>query len=482
MCKASRVKATACSGCHCCPKMAQDCPLCFTKGVFQQWNLLKDSLVSLSTRSFICPLCCGVHEGLDKFTLHLVSHEMEAKKSSRNEDVPTISIKEGSAVDSLDELLADFSEFVKQEDKLSYDNQVKLRTKAPNPLRMSPKNKSPIGLPMSVISSGNAMNNHFPTIQTPLPLPQTFKANQNLLMSHHHAQDEPTSIDKSVHVPQTATMMSNQSPPLVTRPAAAAPQVQTNANQNKPPSSMTGDQPSSPPNQVQCSLCGWNFDNDEFLKVHTVLMHSKRNQAFLQRRLKRVVDEYKCRECDSTFAAYEDFVSHLKQAHNDHRFVCHICAKIFKLRGSLLVHLRVVHNPLGIIIVLFSRRPSNKWRQNKISVHLLRRLEIQFQPMKRIIAKFAIVNSPTSIEKMSTRRSIPMQGNLSVPNVAWHLKRKASLKSTWKRIKRNTNATFVEGRFTLRLPFLFMLWVIRIATRRWTMRLQCLLLSSKCMQ
>ena len=33
--------------------------------------------------------------------------------------------------------------------------------------------------------------------------------------------------------------------------------------------------------------------------------------------------------------------------HNDHRFVCHICAKIFKLRGSLLVHLRVVHNPLG---------------------------------------------------------------------------------------------------------------------------------------
>ncbi len=44
---------------------------------------------------------------------------------------------------------------------------------------------------------------------------------------------------------------------------------------------------------------------------------------------------------------YEEFVNHLRVVHNDHRFVCHICAKIFKLRGSLLVHLRVVHNPLG---------------------------------------------------------------------------------------------------------------------------------------
>merc|ERR1712008_224368 len=134
-------------------KMAQDCPLCFSKGVFDQWNNLKDSLVSLSTRNFTCPLCYGVHEGLDKFTLHLVSHEMEAKKNLKNEQlkqseqVPTISIKEGSAVDSLDELLADFSEFVRQEDKMGYENQVKLRTKAPNPLRMSPKNKScPMGL------------------------------------------------------------------------------------------------------------------------------------------------------------------------------------------------------------------------------------------------------------------------------------------------------------------------------------------------
>lgn len=127
---------------------------------------------------------------------------MEAKKNLKNEQlkqseqVPTISIKEGSAVDSLDELLADFSEFVRQEDKMGYENQVKLRTKAPNPLRMSPKNKScPMGL---LQGSGNTSNcttvqtavNSFSGnpagIQTPLPLPQTFKPTQqqqNMIMS-----------------------------------------------------------------------------------------------------------------------------------------------------------------------------------------------------------------------------------------------------------------------------------------------------------
>ena len=66
---------------------------------------------------------------------------MEAKKNNKNESadqVPTISIKEGSTVDSLDELLADFSEFVRQEDRLGYDNQVEKSTsKQSQPPRLS---------------------------------------------------------------------------------------------------------------------------------------------------------------------------------------------------------------------------------------------------------------------------------------------------------------------------------------------------------
>ena len=222
--------------------MAQDCPLCFSKGVFAAWTHLKDSLVSLSTRSFTCPLCYGVLEGLDKFTLHLVSHEMEAKQkqagTSQTEEVPTISIKESvtgvpsSNFDTLDELLADFSEFVKQEDKLpqlSYDHQNRLQTKAPHPLRSSPKSKGLPGLP-------------FPTIQTPLPLPPRPCTNQNGSQNGCH-ENKPQCLSLQ---PLTVTKAET-------------------SNTNEPKGSP--ESPTSTASQVQCSLCGWNFDNENFLQL-----------------------------------------------------------------------------------------------------------------------------------------------------------------------------------------------------------------------
>lgn len=109
---------------------------------------------------------------------------------------------------------------------------------------------------------------------------------------------------------------------------------------------------------VQCSLCGWNFDNENFLQLHKVLMHSKHRQRYpyrgairggkLRSNSKRqAIEEFCCRECNGkAFKHHEDFSQHLKLVHNDHRYVCNICAKMFKLRGSLLVHVRVVHNPI----------------------------------------------------------------------------------------------------------------------------------------
>ena len=41
------------------------------------------------------------------------------------------------------------------------------------------------------------------------------------------------------------------------------------------------------------------------------------------------------------------FVSHLRSVHGDSRHVCKFCAKLFKLQGSLLVHQRVMHQPVN---------------------------------------------------------------------------------------------------------------------------------------
>ena len=164
--------------------------------------------------------------------------------------------------------------------------------------------------------------------------------------------DKPAFIPPPSLLPATAVKTADL-PSIPTSANASPPPAVNQLLQNLSNSKQTADQPpGSPPNtQVLCTLCGWNFDNENFLQLHMVLMHSKKSQNGLTRRLKGVVDEYKCRECDCNFTVYEDFVSHLKQVHNDHRFVCHICAKIFKLRGSLLVHLRVVHNPIGKLCI-----------------------------------------------------------------------------------------------------------------------------------
>ncbi len=80
------------------------------------------------------------------------------------------------------------------------------------------------------------------------------------------------------------------------------------------------------------------------LQVHKVLMHSnQRPSGMLHRHLNRIVEKYPCRDCNLSFKNCDEFTSHLRSVHNDFRFVCHICAKMFKLKGSLLVHQRVVH-------------------------------------------------------------------------------------------------------------------------------------------
>lgn len=58
-----------------------DCPLCFHLGVFKDWSSYRDSFVSLTTRSFPCPACHVQIQGVDKFALHLVSHELKTKGS-----------------------------------------------------------------------------------------------------------------------------------------------------------------------------------------------------------------------------------------------------------------------------------------------------------------------------------------------------------------------------------------------------------------
>ena len=101
---------------------------------------------------------------------------------------------------------------------------------------------------------------------------------------------------------------------------------------------------------VECGECGWMFDNVSFLHLHRVLMHSRRQrlEAGARGRVTEVMTSWRCDQCpgghpDHTAEVFTDmtqFTGHLQSVHGDNRHVCKYCAKMFKLKGSLLVHQR----------------------------------------------------------------------------------------------------------------------------------------------
>lgn len=81
-----------------------------------------------------------------------------------------------------------------------------------------------------------------------------------------------------------------------------------------------------------------------------------------RRRVAKQAERYVCRHCKAAFTRedFDAFRRHLADDHADDRFACKVCGKLFKLRGSLLVHERVVHSPAPPVVSL-----SNKSKYRK---------------------------------------------------------------------------------------------------------------------
>ena len=66
------------------------------------------------------------------------------------------------------------------------------------------------------------------------------------------------------------------------------------------------------------------------------------------------------------------------------------------------------------------------------------------------------------------RKNIPMQGNLNVWNVLWHLKKRVNLKFTWKHTKRSINVIYVEDLSIPKPLYSSILWGIKKqAVKQW---------------
>jgi hypothetical protein len=89
---------------------------------------------------------------------------------------------------------------------------------------------------------------------------------------------------------------------------------------------------------TKCDICGFVFEDSSILTVHHQLVH--------------------CIESGSETPNHRVEASDgCKQGHTlgeKHQFPCHLCSKAFKMRGSLMVHLRVAHSSGIVSGLLFS--------------------------------------------------------------------------------------------------------------------------------
>ncbi|KAF2366665.1 Lipid transport protein N-terminal [Trinorchestia longiramus] len=85
--------------------------------------------------------------------------------------------------------------------------------------------------------------------------------------------------------------------------------------------------------QYSCDECGLMFSSQHFLVWHKDVIH-KHSDCF----------EVSCKLCKKKFPNLETYRNHVRENHNEQRYMCEKCPKTFKLRGSLVVHKRMYHD------------------------------------------------------------------------------------------------------------------------------------------
>ncbi|KAK7070459.1 hypothetical protein SK128_002723 [Halocaridina rubra] len=83
-----------------------------------------------------------------------------------------------------------------------------------------------------------------------------------------------------------------------------------------------------------CDLCGLVFSSEHFLKFHKDIIHSRKDFF-----------DVTCKLCKEKFKDFEAYRNHVRESHSDRRYICDQCPKTFKMKGSLLVHTRMFHDP-----------------------------------------------------------------------------------------------------------------------------------------
>jgi len=382
------------------------CPLCSQPG-FQTLDSLRYGLISAATRQVVCPVCHDILFGLDKFTIHLFSHSIQRQHEANSGSVPIeISFRnptaplnqQSSSPTTTNSLLvyskADFNSNVKDmKESHNSNNQTNLSPSvSQKPLlgstgcwskemviegKIRMENLNDKQSCKTICDTSEATKNYVPE-KSEINAVWEEKSHNNKLdckytitsQSSNVALLEYTQNNSELIEVQTATKSSktvsecqqrshiakiaNVSSSLGSKSFHSPNQynsgnISETTHQNASFHSVLSSSALSQENSTQavptekglkgvirCDICGFAFEDSSILTIHHQLVH--------------------CMESRNATPSQRIEVSDgCKQGHTSekHQFPCHLCSKAFKMRGSLMVHLRVAHSSGIVAGVLF---------------------------------------------------------------------------------------------------------------------------------
>ena len=276
------------------------CPLC-AQTSFSSIDALRCSLIKAANGPLACPICHEMFLGLDKLTIHLFSHTNimnAAVVATTTTTSATTNNNNNSSV----------SEAVPASDTQNIKIKGKLKTKELKNLNKKLQTEN-------IYSNNNNNNINCNSVSTNSPKNEINFENSH---QHHHQQHNQIENEKIL------LKLSKVSTEIATNSVNSPTQQQVVALARQQTETKEFE------NLSTCDICEFTFRNEELKNMHIRLVHQNFDC--------HIAAGSSC----STSPINNNGIDH-QTIVGEHEFKCHLCSKTFKMKGSLRVHLKVVH-------------------------------------------------------------------------------------------------------------------------------------------
>lgn len=271
------------------------CPLC-SQPAFITLDALRTGLISVATRPLACPVCNEVLLGVDKLTIHLFSHAINLSNNEKT-NVDRNPIDESREYDT------------------SRNWNVVDVPKAPvTPLRKiasaaeNPNSKNTTTSTSSQTSPEQII--FVQSTQTEKPVEET---EERTVVQFQPVWTENS--EEEICLVGTSNASAGQTLTIAPMPAEVIEAKPPSPDRSRVLPQLKAIKALATKEKTErCDVCGFYFSDPNILTLHKQLVHMI-NEKDLNRKPEELLKNYPC----------------------------HLCPKVFKMRGSLMVHMRVAH-------------------------------------------------------------------------------------------------------------------------------------------